>query len=66
MLFTRQRLIQMAGELAEHPPDYVVIRGPQMDRPPIFDDVWSTFYMRIPLYYQLGEKVGPYEIWKRA
>jgi hypothetical protein len=66
MAMTQAFVDGIRKELLERPPKYVVTRGQNAIRPPMWEFVWAPLYEAVTKHYVLQQRVGPYEVWRHA
>jgi hypothetical protein len=65
MALTQQSLDGIRDDLIARAPKYVVTRGQNAVRPPVWEFVWSPLYQVVTNRYVLRQTVSIYEIWQR-
>ena len=65
MALTQQSLDRIRDDLIARAPKYVVTRGQNAVRPPIWEFVWTPLYQVVANHYVLRQTVSIYEIWQR-
>jgi hypothetical protein len=65
MALTQQSLDGIRDDLIAQAPKYVVTRGQNAVRPPVWEFVWSPLYQVVTNRYVLRQTVSIYEIWQR-